>query len=169
MDHFDVETARADLARYEARLDVVHREVERLLAEREGLQPVVQGLRRLLSTAPPTQRRLVEVEQTQPQPDLVPAEGSEAIVRLLTEARQGEVWTFDEIFRGLEQRGWTSTRSTNPKSAARAALQRLVNAETVERTGRSRFRMRPSPTEGDAPPDASATGDEGSTSGEEAR
>jgi hypothetical protein len=171
--HTDLDRAQDDLGRYEARLAEVEREVDLLMAEREALRPVVQGLRQLLSTVPPRysprQTRLIDDVPSRNQPEVGRPEGAEAIARLLQTTRSGEEWTMDEIFHELERRGWTSTRSANPKGAARAALQRLVNAGTVESTARNRFRLTLAPDSGEASSDASASDDDIPPGGLEAR
>jgi hypothetical protein len=167
-----------DLTRYRQLLKGATGRFQAARADMEALQRIVDGLEVIQA------RRLVERTFSDPAEvptitftpaDAVPAKGDtgiavltltpssgprgvEAVRRVMGESPDRN-WAMAEIFDALQARGWASDTSSNPKAAARAAVQRLIKLGEAELVGRATFRLTTSPN-GEAPANTGATIDQ---------
>lgn len=143
-DSQDLDRAVEDLDRYEARLKYVTAQLAALQAEHHGLQSIVTGLRTLLDSQPHQGSMAANTSD-----HIGPAPGGASAILAVVGSEPDRDWSMDEIYAEMQRRGLDSQKSSNPKAAARASLQRLVNGGEVERTGRSLFRLSPTPASGE--------------------
>jgi hypothetical protein len=139
--HDALKTYEADLAEAEQRLSDVGEEVAALRKVVEGMKELARRRQSPKSALPLfTPDDEDQPAQPEPQDSFVPR-GSDAVARVLVERRTPTRVT--ELIEEMRRRGWTSQEAKHPEAAIRAALQRLVKAEQVERVGQGVYRYRP--------------------------